>query len=400
MIRFSCKNCGQKLSVRDQHSGKRVKCSKCGSVHVVPDNSDKIKFHCESCGQSIHVPQIHAGKKGRCPKCKSPVVIPSLKKEPADGVGTVSIVCSMCEETIQVPETSIGKLIECAHCGCYVEVPTEKTEAPVQTPREDEPDDKRPEEPQGPEGEVAVQENAPAGKRKLPWLLDVFLYPTSMSGLINLGIFWILPIVLGVIARILPIPFIWSIASLIVAAYMYYYFTECIRDSAKGGIRAPENIGSMPDMGDTVSQMMEIVASIVIFWGPIGAYSMYKIFWQSSGTRSAYEPSADAIFWLLWGYGIFFFPMGLLALIMLGSPSAFNPFLWIASIFSTFFRYFCLVLLFCVLGWLASKVAASFLLSPFFAYFFGAAFIYLAMVAAHLLGRFYYLNSEKLNWEA
>ena len=72
MIKFSCKNCGQKLNVEDKHSGKRIKCPKCSDVCVVPDSSDKIKFHCENCGQSITVPQIHAGKKGKCPKCKSP----------------------------------------------------------------------------------------------------------------------------------------------------------------------------------------------------------------------------------------------------------------------------------------------------------------------------------------
>jgi DNA-directed RNA polymerase subunit RPC12/RpoP len=84
MIKFSCKKCGQKLNVEDKHSGKRVKCPKCGSVSVVPDNSDKIKFHCKNCGQGISVPQIHAGKKGKCPKCKNPVVIPSLKKETSE----------------------------------------------------------------------------------------------------------------------------------------------------------------------------------------------------------------------------------------------------------------------------------------------------------------------------
>ena len=78
MIEFSCEKCRQKLNVEDKHSGKRVKCSKCGSVCVVPDNSDKIKFDCENCGQSISVPQIHAGKKGKCPKCKNPLVVPSL----------------------------------------------------------------------------------------------------------------------------------------------------------------------------------------------------------------------------------------------------------------------------------------------------------------------------------
>ena len=83
MIKFSCKSCGQKLSVKEEHSGKRIKCPKCGGVSVVPDASDPIQFHCENCGQSIRVPQIHAGKKGKCPKCKNPIVVPSLKKEPA-----------------------------------------------------------------------------------------------------------------------------------------------------------------------------------------------------------------------------------------------------------------------------------------------------------------------------
>ncbi|HCO93690.1 MAG TPA: hypothetical protein DIU00_07035 [Phycisphaerales bacterium] len=83
MIKFPCKSCGQELNVEEEHSGKRVKCPKCGSVGIVPGNSDKIKFHCKSCGQSISVPQIHAGKKGKCPKCKTPIVVPSLKREPA-----------------------------------------------------------------------------------------------------------------------------------------------------------------------------------------------------------------------------------------------------------------------------------------------------------------------------
>jgi len=81
MKEFCCKSCGQKLKVEDKHSGKRIKCPKCGSVSVVPDNSDKIKFQCESCGQSISVPQIYAGKIGKCPKCKNPIVVPSLKRE-------------------------------------------------------------------------------------------------------------------------------------------------------------------------------------------------------------------------------------------------------------------------------------------------------------------------------
>lgn len=337
-----------------------------------------LKFNCKNCGQKISVPEVHAGKKGKCPKCKTIVVVPGINDD-------ISL----------KPQDSDTDNLQ------YVQQPPEpelrlKKDFPTQTRFDGLSADGlnvtnesllKPE----------IKEKPP--ERKLPWILDIFLYPTSMSGLINLGIFWILPILLQFIATLLPIPIVWFLVWLVIIAYMYYYFMECIRDSAKGGIRAPENIGSMPSMGEAFSQLMEIVASVVIFWGPVGAYLMYKIFWQSSGANSTYDPKTDMIFWLVLGYGIFFFPMGLLALAMFNSSSAFNPFLWIASIFSTLFQYCCLVLFFCVLGWLVSRVVASFPQSRFFAYLFGAAFIYLAMVAAHLLGRFYYLNSKKFNWE-
>ncbi|MHC4636167.1 MAG: hypothetical protein ACYTBV_01530 [Planctomycetota bacterium] len=336
-----------------------------------------IKFRCKKCGQKIRVPDEHAGKKGKCPKCKTIVVVPKINDD-------ISL----------KPQESDTNYMQ------YSEQPSEpelrlKRDTPARTRFDGLSADGlnvtnesllKPE----------IQEKPP--ERKLPWILDIFLYPTSMSGLINLGIFWILPILLGLIQIILPIPFIWGIAGIIVAGYMYYFFMECIRDSAKGGIRAPENIGSMPEMGDVVTQLMEIVASVVIFWGPLGGYLMYKVFWQA-GAYSPYEPKSDTVFWLLLGYGIFFFPMGLLALAMFDSNAAFNPFLWIMSILSTFFQYCSLVLFFCVLGWLVSRIESSFQQSLLFSYLFGAAFIYLAMVAAHLLGRFYYLNSEKLNWE-
>jgi DNA-directed RNA polymerase subunit RPC12/RpoP len=76
MIKFLCKNCGQKLNVEDKYSGKQVRCPKCGSISVIPAISDKITFHCKTCGQKINVFKIHAGKKGKCPKCQNIVVVP------------------------------------------------------------------------------------------------------------------------------------------------------------------------------------------------------------------------------------------------------------------------------------------------------------------------------------
>lgn len=339
-----------------------------------------LKFDCKNCGQKISVPEVYAGKKGKCPKCKTIVVVPKINDDLFLEPHNSNI--NKVEYSQQPPEPKLRLeqdfLLQTG--------PDELSAGGHNETNESLP-------------EPEIKEKPP--ERKLPWILDIFLYPTSMSGLINLGIFWLLPIILGFI-QILPIPFMWVIvliARILVAGYMYYFFMECIRNSASGGIRAPENIASMPDMNDAAIQVIEIVVSVAIFWGPLGGYLMYKIFWQSAGTTYPYNPTTDTMFWLFFGYGIFFFPIGLLALAMFDSSSAFNPLLWITSILSTFFQYCSLVLFFCMLGWLFSKVVTPFQKSQLFLYLFRAAFIYLAMVASHLLGCFYYLNSEKLNWD-
>jgi len=326
-----------------------------------------IKISCKNCGQKINVPDVHPAKKWKCPKCKSIVIIPGIKATDHLEDQSSLLESEQQDFSSHVPDLQLEK-------------------RPPQTDRMfangfniTQYDEKF--------IKIGQLEKPPV--RKLPWLLDIFLYPTSMSGLINLGIFWLLPVLIRVFAMLLPGRMAWLLGflvGLVVTAYMYYYFMECIRDSAKGGIRAPENIASLPDMSEALSDLMEIVACFVIFWGPVG---FYFIFTQKT----------DIIFWLLLVYGIFFFPMGLLALAMFRSSAAFNPLLWVMSILSTFFQYCGLVLLFCVLGWLVFGIISSLQGGLFFSFLFHAAFIYMAMVGAHLLGRFYYLNSQKLNWE-
>ena len=124
MIEFHCKKCGRKLSVQDQHSGKRVKCPKCGSVGIVTNDSTTIKFHCKNCGKGIRVPKIYAGKKGKCPKCKNIVVIPGFESSNAVDSHTdsprrpspapASMISFQCpiydDDNMQAPESARGKL--------------------------------------------------------------------------------------------------------------------------------------------------------------------------------------------------------------------------------------------------------------------------------------------------
>ena len=85
MIRFNCKNCGQKFKVSDQKAGKKGKCPKCKQTIVIPpaaqepaQESSIIKFRCPSCNQKIAVTADYAGKRVRCAKCKNPLRIPQV----------------------------------------------------------------------------------------------------------------------------------------------------------------------------------------------------------------------------------------------------------------------------------------------------------------------------------
>ena len=407
MIKFRCKNCGQKLNVEDKHSGKRIKCPKCGSVGVVPDNSDKIEFQCKSCGHKISVPQIHAGKKGKCPKCKNVIVVPTLKEIPAKSTKPVRFTCSMCEEEIKVPENSRGQVIECPHCGCYVEVPSEKipiekAKAPVQTRRDDEVADKRLKEPQRPEGEVAVEESTPAGKRKLPWPIDILLYPTSIPGLVTVGGFAILPVVFLGSARLCCMAgLVYWITGKVVWLYVLWYFGECIRESADGELRAPERPGGSVDWGEVVWSVLRFVACFLFFFGPQSLY----VYTRSSATEVNY-----VVLWSLLTYGVLFFPMGILAVVMFESVRGLNPVLIFCSIVGTFLPYCGLVALFYGLGvlFVISEIGSllavrgltgnSLLSALLFIVFRRAGFLWLLLVAGHLLGRFYRRYEEKLNW--
>ena len=255
-----------------------------------------------------------------------------------------------------------------------------------------------------------IEEPPLAVKRKWPWLIDIFLYPLSISGLIHLVIFLCAPLFISLIYRFL-LQQLWPVGELMAAilyllfvGYVLYYLSWCVIDSTKGGLRAPDiSIYNTPDRGELVSQLFLMFGSVAVCFCPVAIY--YVI-----------TERADLSFWLLSAYGGFFLPMALLTVAMFDSVNALNPILIIGSIFRTFFPYCGLVLVFCVLGGLVATIISNmpkpqllrqtpFYISMVLNYLLGTAytyqkiaFIYLAMVAAHLLGRFYWWHKDKLNW--
>lgn len=373
MIKFSCKNCARQINVEDKHSGRRGKCPKCGKIILVPDKSTIVTFQCGNCGRNINVSKKYAGKRGKCPKCGNIIVIPEIE----DGKPVTSQI-----ESGTLLISPAGSVLDPS----LFKIPPEGDRATTL------PDGynglsgsaqelvRRPEEA---EAEAASQ-------RKLPWIIDIFLYPISVPGLTVLGIIILIPLLISIVAMLMgPLGFFVSIPgffiNIVIGLYLYWYLVECIRDSALGGLRAPETLGTTPGLGEMFSQTLNIFVCFIIFIGPVSIYFLY--------TRKI-----DPIFWALAGFAIFFFPMGLLAVIVFDSFSALNPIVLIGSIFSTFFQYCGLVLLFIVVGFLAGRVPE--IPSPILGFGFYCLSIYLTFVGAHLLGRFYWKYQGKLNWEA
>lgn len=379
MIQFRCDYCAHKINVRDKDAGKQGKCPKCGNVITIPAESTIIEFLCEYCERRISVPKSHTGKKAICPQCNNRFIIPAIHAPGSDANQDYS-------------GDLTARSTDSPHDLTLLDVPEEYK-------LKDEPVDQSNITEEAIDQQQESEETEPAGHRRLPWFIDIFLYPVSWSGLTHLVIFTIIPTLIAILrtslgkaAMIVGLP--GFIINILIFLYIGWYFTECVRDSAKGGTRAPEAFASM-GAGEMWSQIQHIVGCYLILISPAFFYSLYT-------------GKFDAVYWGLLITGSFFFPMSLLACIMFDSISGLNPKLLIGSIFSTFFQYCVLVLLVIAVIFIFTqlvgmvetetpkKLSASMLILGGALFFVG---LYIAIVIAHIIGRFYWRYEDKLNWE-
>jgi DNA-directed RNA polymerase subunit RPC12/RpoP len=337
-----------------------------------------IKFYCKHCGQQIGVPAGSAGGGARCPKCKKKVIVPEA--ESAEPVADQSNISGT---------KSGGKYA--GFDRALFDIPKEDESASqvsnqVGMSKEEFEEERRRKE------VLEKYEAEQIGKRKLPGFIDVFLYPTSFWGLVYLGILMGITFFIGTVGKIVPYYLVIlfgitvTVIKVLIVLFMYWYFAECVRDSAEGGLRAPKVIGDTPPLRDMFRQMVDIIVSLVIFFGP---FFLYVFIARRAGI----------IFWLLLIYGIFCFPMALLSFVVFDSVAGLNPRLIYKSISNTFWQYCGLVLLFIAAGLLIGVLGQKASESGYLVILVRCAGIYLIFVAAHLLGRFYWKYQEKLKWE-
>jgi hypothetical protein len=239
-------------------------------------------------------------------------------------------------------------------------------------------------------------------RRKLPWMIDIFLYPMSRAGMSILLITVGIPFVLRLIVRFFffamaafgPLLIFWVLfivihwaALAMLALYMNWYACECVRDSADGGIRAADTTAITPGLGEIFAQAIKVILCAVVCMAPGLIYL----------TRTH---SADTAFWTLYGAGGLLFPMALLAVVMFDALRALNPVLLIGSILRTLLHY-CALAPFCLVLCLLCPLALYYLVKS---WILGSCLLFLAyyqlLILAHLLGRFYWRNEERLGWDA
>jgi hypothetical protein len=394
MIRFCCDYCAHKISVRDKDIGKRGKCPKCGNIITIPAESNIIEFLCEYCERRISVPKSHAGKKVICPQCNNTFIIPAIHAPDPDVSQDYSgdlIARSMDypldSSLLNLPEEYKLKDELAGEVNAYKEVVDQQQES---------------------DEDFEVEETEFVGERKLPWIVDIFLYPISKGGLSTIGIILFfrlltdftatgLSICCGCVGGILGL----VIKVVIYYSYMYWYFTECVRDSAAGGLRAPVILASMPGLGVMIRLFFRIFSCYAFTLGPATFYRGYTYY-------TGIETNNVILFALL-TYGMFFFPMSILAVVMFDSVNGLRPILLVRSIVSTFFYYCGLVILFYSLGVLfvgllvrmrPASNQSSFVSWLFLFYIlYNIFFLYFLLISGHLLGRFFYRFEDKLYWE-
>ncbi|NIP24358.1 MAG: hypothetical protein GWN67_08540 [Phycisphaerae bacterium] len=337
-----------------------------------------IKFYCKHCGQQIGVPVGSAGSEARCPRCKKTVFIPEAGST----------------EAVADESTLSGSKGEGKYAGfdrALFDIPQEE-ESASQADNQVGMSKEEFEEFRRNKAALEEYEAMQIGKRKLPALIDVFLYPTSFWGLVYLVLFIGITLFLEAMGKILPYQFscLYSIKvtviKVLVVLFMYWYFAECVRDSADGGLRAPRVIGDTPGFWDMFRQMVDIIVCIVIFFAP---FFLYVLITKKAGI----------IFWFLLIYAVFFFPMVLLSFVVFDSIAGLNPRLIYKSILKTFWPYCGLVLFFIAAGLLVGVLGYKSSGSVYLFILARCVGFYLLFVAAHLLGRFYWKYQERLKWD-
>ena len=215
---------------------------------------------------------------------------------------------------------------------------------------------------------------------------DIFGYAVRGSGkyiLIFGAIFSVAADLVGIA------PLIGWIAGLLLAGYFCAIYFEIIQTSATGSGEAPAFPETSNILGDILWPMMQV---FIVLLGSFAPWLAYGIFVPE-------EEIIPLIFFGLLGLGIVYFPMAMLAVVVLGYMGAMSPHIVIPGIFRGGLLYWLGVFVLCVLylieaaiGWFLS---GHLVVGPLVMAVVG---MYTMMTNGRILGIVYRERQEELGW--
>ena len=122
-----------------------------------------VKFNCKNCNKTIRVSKNHAGEKSKCPKCKSIIVVPQGKLTDTKESNLAPSLFEVRPKENNVFDEQLRTLYG---------------------------------------GRARPEQTQQTTKRKLPWLIDILLYPTGKPGMTMLAVIIGLPLLIKVITRV------------------------------------------------------------------------------------------------------------------------------------------------------------------------------------------------------
>ena len=185
-------------------------------------------------------------------------------------------------------------------------------------------------------------------------------------------------------------PLVGPFAALLVSAYFCAIYFQMIQSSATGGKEAPEFPETANLIEDIVWPMLQIFVVLLVSFGPFLGYSLW------AGSDDQWSPLIANV---LRGFGVIYFPMARLAVVVLGYTGALSPHIVIPAIFRGGWLYWVGVFLLCVLyigeSYIGVALSGSLILGTLGMSVVGA---YTLMTNARILGVVYRERQDELGW--
>jgi len=223
-------------------------------------------------------------------------------------------------------------------------------------------------------------------RQRMNTLIDIITFAWRGSG----KYVFITCVILSVVADLASLaPVIGAITAIFIAGYFCAPYYQLIQSSATGGMEAPDFPNVSNIFEDIIWPMLQSIVVGLVSFGPFLAYSV----WAGSDSAN------PAILYGLFTCGVIYFPMAMLAVVVLGYTGALSPHIVLPAIFSGGRVYWIgvilLVLLYSVDSMVQDLFSRQFIVRHLLMALVGS---YTFMTNARILGVVYRERQEELGW--